>query len=294
MVSAESVEIQLAKIKFNSQSWGRTEVGELHNILLPDEQIYECVNGIYEGGFALLVATNVRVLLVDKKPMNYLTVEDLRFDMINELDYSHRLLGAHINISAGNKNLSFRSYNQVRLRRLINHVQNLMAEFKNKQSQHSEGQNLQLSQLNQQLEAYLWSQFKAQQEIDRKLREAKVHAINNSTADATIQPMPIAPAFSNDSSQTLHGAQPQVVAMTSQATKQDLFDEGFKEVFGKRFLHSPQSQEPVEPTIRGIEVNDFRVAYSKLPMVLRNRKFGRHTTFNKPLATTSSGTTPLA
>ena len=101
MVTMEAVEQQLKKIHFNYFGWGRTEVRELPNIILPDETIFECANGLYEGGFALLVATNFRLLLVDKKPMNYLTVEDLRFDMINEIDYSHRLLGARISISTG-------------------------------------------------------------------------------------------------------------------------------------------------------------------------------------------------
>src|SRR3982751_2884068 len=107
MVTAESVEKQLKKVHFNTFGWGRTEARELPHILMPDEQIYELVNGIYEGGFALLVATNVRMLLIDKKPMNYLTVEDLRFDMISEIDYAHRLLGARISISTGSKNLKF-------------------------------------------------------------------------------------------------------------------------------------------------------------------------------------------
>src|SRR5580698_9033216 len=99
MVSAAIIEEQLKKTGFKYHGWGRTEVQELQNIILPDEQIYEVVNGLYEGGFALLLATDVRVLLVDKKPLNYLTVEDLRFDMINEIDYSHRLFGAQISVT---------------------------------------------------------------------------------------------------------------------------------------------------------------------------------------------------
>ena len=86
--------------------------GNCPTIILPDEEIFECVNGIYEGGFALLVATDVRVLLIDKKPLNYLTVEDLRFDMINEIDYNHRVFGAHVDITTGNRELKFRSYNR--------------------------------------------------------------------------------------------------------------------------------------------------------------------------------------
>jgi len=101
MVSVQSVQAQLEHLKFNYRSWGRTEVSELPGIIMPEEEIYECVNGIYEGGFALLVATNYRVLLVDKKPLNYLTVADFRFDMINEIEYNHRLMGAHITISTG-------------------------------------------------------------------------------------------------------------------------------------------------------------------------------------------------
>src|SRR5690349_21329154 len=133
MVSKQSVQEQLNKLGLKTTGWGRTEYNELHNILLPEEEIHEVVNGFYEGGFALLIATDVRVLLIDKKPMKYLTVEDLRFDMINEMDYSHRLLGANISIATGNKNLKFTSLNQPRLRKSISHIQHSMAEYKKKQ-----------------------------------------------------------------------------------------------------------------------------------------------------------------
>src|SRR4051812_34181115 len=119
MVDVGQIHRQLKDLGFNIHGWGRSEVKELANIILPDEEIHEVVNGFYEGGFALLIATDVRVLLIDSKPLNYLKIEDLRFDMINEMDYSHRLLGAQINIATGNKNLRFRSYNQPRLRKLI-------------------------------------------------------------------------------------------------------------------------------------------------------------------------------
>src|SRR5437868_7095679 len=105
MVSKKSVEKQLKRIGFKANAWGRKEVAELPNIILPGEEIFECVNGIYEGGFALLLASDIRVLLVDKKPLNYLTVEDLRFEQINEIDYYHRIIGAHISIASGPKTL---------------------------------------------------------------------------------------------------------------------------------------------------------------------------------------------
>lgn len=155
MIQFRDLEKQLKRIDFRYKGWGRTEVCELCNILMPDEEIEECVNGYYEAGFALLVATKSRVLLVDKKPLNYLTVEDLRFDMINEFDYHHRLLGAQIRISAGVKTLHFTSLNQGRLRRLLNYVQTRMTQIKKDQDEHQTAQKQHLEEMNEQLRRYL-------------------------------------------------------------------------------------------------------------------------------------------
>jgi hypothetical protein len=187
MVSAASIEEQLKRLGFNHRGWGRTEVRELRNIILPDEVISECVNGIYEGGFALLLATDVRVLLVDKKPLNYLTVEDLRFDMINEIDYSHRLFGAYIKVSAGETTLKFSSINQHRLRKLIGHVQHNMAEAKKRQSYHQEGQTQHLERINQQLRSYLLAQYEQQQKLHEQVNQLEP---GQKAAGTIVSPLP--------------------------------------------------------------------------------------------------------
>lgn len=306
MVTRETVEGQLKKIDFKYTGWGRTEVRELPAIILPDEEIFECVNGIYEGGFALLVATNFRVLLVDKKPLKYLTVEDLRFDMINEIDYSHRLLGARISISTGSKNLRFLSYNQDRLRKLIGHVQHCMAATKKKQSEHEEDQKLHLEQINQQLQAYLLAQHQQQQELRDQL-------VKNSNQPVEIQPVQPDPrladylyaqsllakhqtAFQEAHPQAdsqpvarIAEAPPTMNALTPDRTT-DLYNEGVQEIFGKQdatdnvppptYEQPAQGQSsPLQFTSNAIhhalEINPITVAFSKLPMALRNRKFGR-------------------
>lgn len=155
MISFKKLEDQLKRINFHYSGWGRSEVRELCNILMPDEEIEECVNGYYEAGFALLVATKNRLLLVDKKPLNYLTVEDMRFDMINEFDYHHRMVGAQIRISAGAKTMHFTSLNQVRLRRLLNYVQTRMTQIKKDYESHQNAQKEHLEQMNEQLRLYL-------------------------------------------------------------------------------------------------------------------------------------------
>ena len=197
MVSLKSVEKQLKNIRFNSKAWGKGEISELPNILMDNEKIFECVNGTYEGGFALLCATNIRLLLIDKKPMKFLTVEDLRFDMINQIDYSHRLMGARINVSTGNKNLKFTSYNQQRLRKLINHIQHRMADIKNELSNSAETQQQHLERINQQLQTYLLAQHQQQEDLRQKLEESQQKGRLTPDAPAPIEPVRPAPELAD-------------------------------------------------------------------------------------------------
>lgn len=296
MVSQQSIDDQLKRIGFKTHSWGRGEVNELATIILPDEEIHEVVNGIYEGGFALLLATDVRVLLVDKKPLNFLTVEDMRFDMITEIDYSHRLFGANISVSAGDKHLKFRSYNQPRLRKLINHVQHSMAEAKKTQSSHAEGQSQHLERINQQLQAYLMAQYEQQQKLHEQLQAAQSGQL---PAASLMPPEPIQPSreladylfaqslLKQHQLQTGQPLQPTsppatIIPLPPAGPGADMVDdllaEGMQEVFGK---HQGQVAATVpEAREAGLyhpqEINPMSIAFSKLPQALRNRrKVGR-------------------
>ncbi len=135
MVHLHTIEEQLKAIGCNFRFFGRPEIKELTKILLPGETIAQCTNGYYEGGIALLCVTDHRLLLVDRKPM-YLTIEDLRFDMISEIDFNHRLLNATVRIFSTNKSLIFTSWNHQRLRKLIEYLQHRVVFIRN-QHQHA-------------------------------------------------------------------------------------------------------------------------------------------------------------
>lgn len=306
MVNKESVNEQLINLGFNVRSFSnRAEVRELPNILIPDEVIFECVNGYYEGGFALLVATNIRVVLIDKKPLNFLTVEDLRFDMINQIDYSHRLLGAQISISVGSKYLNFRSYNKTRLRKLINHVQHCMADVKKQQTQHQLGQNQHLEQINQRLQAYLVAQYQNQQLLNQRLQETQRYSkVSLPIApNQVVEPSPELADYLFAQSLLRQYEQQSVPQANSYEAEEnvpqisqlydfqpayptaDLYADGLKEVFNKTSSSQPaqpvKSQAtPVENAttlstgsgFRGFEINPLRIAYAKLPVALRIKR----------------------
>ncbi len=130
MVSQEEVENQLNRIGCNFRLWGRSELGELKHILMASETIAHCVNGHYEGGFGLLCATDHRLLLVDKKPLSYLSVGDIRFETISEFDYHNNLFDAAAHICTPTKTITFVSWNKTRLRALLSYVQQRVIEIR--------------------------------------------------------------------------------------------------------------------------------------------------------------------
>lgn len=129
MVSMRSVEEQLKHVGCNFKFWGRAEIRELSNVLMEEEKISQCVNGTYEGGFAMLCVTNYRVLLIDRKPM-LLTIEDIRYDMIAEVDFNGRLMNSTVRIFTPMRNLVFSSWSQHRLRNCVNYIQQRVMEIR--------------------------------------------------------------------------------------------------------------------------------------------------------------------
>jgi Bacterial PH domain len=129
MVNLSLVEEQLRAIGCNYRFWGRPEIRELAKLLMPNEIIKQCVNGRYEGGFATLCVTDHRLLLLDRKPM-FFSMEDIRFDMISEIDYNTRLVEGAIHIITPNRKLTFISWSQHRLRELLNYTQQKVIEIR--------------------------------------------------------------------------------------------------------------------------------------------------------------------
>ncbi len=130
MVSMKEITKQLRQIGCDYAVWGRSEIHELTNILMDDEQILQAVNGYYDGGFAMICVTNYRVLIVDKKPLA-LTVEDLRYDMIAEVDFSSRVFTSVLHIFTPMRTLIFTSWSMAKLRASMNYIQQRVMELRN-------------------------------------------------------------------------------------------------------------------------------------------------------------------
>lgn len=137
MISLQEVERQLRQIKANYRFWGRPEILELPRILVPGEQIQACVNGHYSGGFATFCATDQRLLLIDKKLL-YLTVEDLRYDMINEVDYCAQLVTSTMSVCTPTKTMTLTTMQPAKLRLVATYIQQRVMEIRQEFGLHNQ------------------------------------------------------------------------------------------------------------------------------------------------------------
>lgn len=129
MKTLGEIELQLRRLGIHNKFWSKPEIKELQHILANDEVIKAASTGRYQGGLSLLVATDRRLLLIDKK-MWFLNIEDVRFDMILEVDYCARLLDSTVSIRTFNKVLNFTAMKQAMLRNLTGYIQDKVMEIR--------------------------------------------------------------------------------------------------------------------------------------------------------------------
>lgn len=129
MVNKIEVLRQLKNIGVSFPFIGKPEINELPKILCEGETIKHIMNGRYEAGFAVLCATDHRLLLIDKRLM-FLTIEDVRYDMISDVEFDHRLIDSSIHVGTVHKTISFNSFNQLRLRELTKYVQEQVMSYR--------------------------------------------------------------------------------------------------------------------------------------------------------------------
>lgn len=133
MVHPSIIEARLGELGFRANRWFRSEIQELQHILMDDEVIISLVCGRYFGSFALLVATDQRLLLIDKRVF-FMTIEDTRYDMISEIDYNSQVYNATVTVFTMNKTHKFTSIKyKNELRGLTTYVQRRVMEFRQQQ-----------------------------------------------------------------------------------------------------------------------------------------------------------------
>lgn len=95
MPTREEIISQIRNQSNMSKFLAKREVKELPSILWEDEIVENIVQGMYANNFGLLVATNKRLLFIDKGLIR-LVVEDFPYDKITSLQYETGLVQGRI------------------------------------------------------------------------------------------------------------------------------------------------------------------------------------------------------
>ncbi len=134
MVHPSLIEARLGKLGFRSSRWFKAEISELQHILMHDEEIVSLACGRYFGSFALVVATDQRLLIIDKRVF-FMTIEDIRYDMVSEIDFNmQQIYAANLTLYTMNKTHKFTSVKYKRqLRELATYTQRRVWELRQMQ-----------------------------------------------------------------------------------------------------------------------------------------------------------------
>lgn len=106
MPTIEQIQSQIQKLDGVSSFLAKKEIKELPNILWHDEEVKGLIQGFYNNGNGLLVATNSRLIFINKKLLGGIVVEDFPYDKISSIQYETGLMFGKITIyTSGNKAL---------------------------------------------------------------------------------------------------------------------------------------------------------------------------------------------
>ncbi len=107
--------------------FSQRQLAEIPKLILPDEEVLSVISGFYTAGSAILCITSKRILLIDKKFIR-LNFEDIRFESISEVNYSHQMFIANLKFYYTGRVLDFKTWYKNELRESAQYVQDKMFE----------------------------------------------------------------------------------------------------------------------------------------------------------------------
>lgn len=106
MPTIDQIQQQISALPHAKQVDAKKEIKELPSILQQDESIENAVRCYYGSGKALAVATNKRLILLDKGMFSMKT-EDFPYDKISSVEYESGFMKNKVKISVSGKRVDF-------------------------------------------------------------------------------------------------------------------------------------------------------------------------------------------
>ena len=98
---------QLCSLGATRYQLSKPEIKKLPHILFDNESVKAFVLGFYDGGYAMLVATELRLLFVDVMPLGRTIVDDIPYNMLGSTGLGMGIVFASVTIFARAKTYRF-------------------------------------------------------------------------------------------------------------------------------------------------------------------------------------------
>lgn len=89
----------------------RMEAHYLPHIIHPDERLGGVVYGHHHDGYAMLVATDRRIIFLDKKPL-FVNEDEIKYDIVGGVSFGHAGYGSTVTLHTRMKDYAIRTLNQ--------------------------------------------------------------------------------------------------------------------------------------------------------------------------------------
>lgn len=121
MLITKELRRQIWKAGYTNSFWGWSAIAQLPGLLEDDEVIEKITSGLYDAGHAVLIATNKRMIFMDKKVMSF-RVEDIHYQMISEVEHRTGFIMAKLRIRCLSNEINLSSLSQKTVREFARYV----------------------------------------------------------------------------------------------------------------------------------------------------------------------------
>lgn len=99
-----------------------SEANYLHKIIHHEEQIGGIAFGHHESGYCMLIATNRRVIFLDKKPF-FANVDDITYDVVSGVTFGHAGFGSTLTLHTRIKDIKLMTINDTSAKIFVDYVE---------------------------------------------------------------------------------------------------------------------------------------------------------------------------
>lgn len=104
------------------------EAQYLPHLIHDDERIEGAVFGHMDIGFAMLVATDKRIIFLDRKPL-FMNGDDITYDIVGGVSYSHGVLGSTVTLHSRIKDYTIFTVNRTCAENLVRYIDSRCVEL---------------------------------------------------------------------------------------------------------------------------------------------------------------------